>query len=192
MPTFVVQKYVTDAAEIISATPVYRKMFIAEVFRKCNEIAQWEKESGKASPELARSPSTSRKLPAYAVYPNCSDEKFILAGQNKVIDRLLNNYSIPKTPTSPSGSTSAVTVSSAIGESSTATVTAKPAEAEAIYISRLTAEGKLLVLIVIQVTTSLHQCWRRRIEEWTVKPSIYFICTTWYGRRPNQNSVYSV
>ena len=73
--TSVVQRYVTDAAEIISVTPAYRKMFIAEVFRKCNEIAQWEKESGKISPELPGSPSTSRKLPAYAVYPNCSNGK---------------------------------------------------------------------------------------------------------------------
>ena len=47
VPTSIVQRYVTDAAEIISATPAYRKMFIIEVFRKFNEIAQWGKESGK-------------------------------------------------------------------------------------------------------------------------------------------------
>ena len=129
--TSVVQKYVTDAVEIISATPAYRKMFIAEVFRKCNEIAQWGKESGKTSPELPRSPLTSRTLPAYAVYPNYSDGKFIPAGQNKVIDRLVDNYYIPKTSTTPSGSTSTMTVSSATDESSTTTATANPAEAEA-------------------------------------------------------------
>ena len=66
--TSVVQKYVTDVAEIIAASPAYRKTFITEVFRKCNEITQWEKDSGKTSPELPRSPSTPRKLPLYAVY----------------------------------------------------------------------------------------------------------------------------
>ena len=53
-PTSVVQRYVTDAAEIISASPAYRRMFITEVFRKCNETAQWEKDTGKTSSELAR------------------------------------------------------------------------------------------------------------------------------------------
>ena len=139
--TSVVQRYVTDAAEIISATSAYRKMFIAEVFRKCNENAQWEKKFGKTSPELPKSPPVSRRLPAYAVYPNYSDgmsfssqtsqtSKFIPAGENKVIDRLVENYSIPKTSTSPSGSTSTITTSSAAIDSST-TATAKPAEAEA-------------------------------------------------------------
>ena len=71
---------VTDAVQIISATPAYRRIFIAEVFRKCNEIAQWEKDSGKTSPELPRSPSTSRKLPNYAFYQNYSDGKLIPAG----------------------------------------------------------------------------------------------------------------
>ena len=110
-PTSVVQKYVTDTAEIVSATPAYRKMFIAEVFRKYNEITQGEKESGKTSSELPRSSTTSRKLPAYAIYQNYSDGKFIPAGQNKVLDKLVNNYSIPKSSTSPSWSSSTVTVS---------------------------------------------------------------------------------
>ena len=131
VPTSVTQRYVTDAAEIISATPAYRKMFIAEEFRKCNEIAQWEKESGKTSPELPKSPPTSRRLPAYAIHPNYSDGKFIPAGENKVIDRLVESYSIPKTSTSPSGSTSTMATSSAAGNSSTTMATAKPAEAEA-------------------------------------------------------------
>ena len=123
-PTYVAQRYVTDAAEIISASSAFRRMFIAEVFKKCNEIAQWEKDTGQTSPELPR------KLPTYAVYQNYSDGNFIPAGQNKVIDRLVNNYSIPKTSSSPSESTSTVTVSSAAGESSTTTATAKPAEGE--------------------------------------------------------------
>ena len=69
-------------------------------------------------------------LPAYAVYPYYSDQKVIPAGQNKVLDRVVNNYSISKTSTSPSGSSSTVTVSSATGKSLITTVMAKPAEAE--------------------------------------------------------------
>ena len=47
VPTSVVQKYVTDAAEIISSSPTTRKMFLAEVFKKSNEIARWEEDYGK-------------------------------------------------------------------------------------------------------------------------------------------------
>ena len=53
-PTSVVQRYVTDAAEIISASPAHRRMFFTEVFRKCNEIAQGEKDAGKTSSELPK------------------------------------------------------------------------------------------------------------------------------------------
>ena len=42
VPSSVVQRYVTDAVEITSATPAYRKMFIAEVFKKM----QWNCPSG--------------------------------------------------------------------------------------------------------------------------------------------------
>ena len=43
VPTSVVQKYVTDAAAIISSSQATRKMFMVEVFKKCNEIARWGK-----------------------------------------------------------------------------------------------------------------------------------------------------
>ena len=127
----------TDAAEIISASPAYWKMFIAEVFKKCNEIAQWEKDTGKIPPELPRSPSTSRKLPNYALCQNYSDGKFIPAEQTQVLDRLVNNYSIPKTSSTTLGSTSTMTDSLATGKSSTTTTTAEPTEAEA-----STSQGK--------------------------------------------------
>ena len=39
-------------------------------------------------------------------------ENFIPPGKNKVLDRLIDNYSIPKTSTSTSGSTSTVTATS--------------------------------------------------------------------------------
>ena len=89
---------------------------------------------------------------------NYSDEKFIPAGQNKVLDRLVDNYSIPKTSTSPSSSTSIVTVSSAADESSTTTATAKLAAEEPFYISWMTVGRKLPVLVMIQVITNQHLC----------------------------------
>ena len=129
-PTSVVQKYVTDAAEIISASPATRKMFLAEVFKKYNEVAKWEEETGKRSPDFQTgSPSLTRRLPTYVSYPNYSDGKFIPSEKNKVLDRLIDNYSIPKTSTSTSGSTSTLTASSAKGKLSTTTATANPAEA---------------------------------------------------------------
>ena len=134
VPTSVVQKYVTDAAEIISSSPTTRKMFLAEVSKKCNEVAKWEEETGKRSPDFLRKSLSdgdggqpSRRLPLLVSYPNYSDGKFIPPGKNKVLDRLIDNYSIPKTSTS--GSTSTVTASSATSEPSTTTTTADPAEA---------------------------------------------------------------
>ena len=135
-PTSILQKYVTDAAQIISSSPTTRKMFLAEVFKKCNEIAKWEEETGKRSPDFPRKSLSdgdpdhpSRKLPLFVSYPNYSDGKFIPPGKNKVLDRLIDNYSIPKTSTSTSGSTSTMTASSATGEPLTTTTTADPAEA---------------------------------------------------------------
>ena len=139
-PTSVVQRYVTDAAEIISASPAYRRMFITEVFRKCNEIAQWEKDTGKTSSELPRSPPPSRRLPNYVFYQNYSDGKFIPAEQTQVLDRLVNNYSIPKTSSTTSGSTSTMTDSLATGKSSTTTTTAEPTE-EAFVSETSTSQG---------------------------------------------------
>ena len=46
-PTSVVQRYVTDAAEIISASPAYRRMFIAEVFKNAMKLLNGRKILGK-------------------------------------------------------------------------------------------------------------------------------------------------
>ena len=101
VPTSVVQKYVTDAAEIISASQATRKMFLAEVFKKCKEVEKSEEETGKRSPDFhTGSPSQTRRLPTYVSYPNYSDRKFIPSGKNKVLDRLIDKYSIPTTSTS--------------------------------------------------------------------------------------------
>ena len=131
VPTSVVQRYVTDAAEIISSSQAFRKMFITEVFKRCNEVAKEERDSGKTSPELLRSPPPSRRLPNYVVYANYSDESFIPAKQTESLDtmkvQLIENYAITKTSSTTSGSTSTMTDSTATGDSST-TTTAEPTE----------------------------------------------------------------
>ena len=109
--TSIVQKYVTDAAEIISPSQASRRMFMVEVVKKCNEIARWETKTGKTSPEIPKTTlsdeeQSSTKLPQFVSYPNYSDGRFIPSGTNKVLDRLIDNYSMPKTSTAPSGSTS--------------------------------------------------------------------------------------
>ena len=122
VPTSVVQKYVTDAAAIISSSQAIRMMFMVEVFKKYNEISKWEKETGKTSPEIPRvnlsegdREQSSNKLPRYVSYPNYSDGRFIPSGTNRVLDRLIDNYSMPKTSTATSSSTSTVTSSAATG-----------------------------------------------------------------------------
>ena len=49
-PTPAVHKYVTDVAELISASTDTRRMFLTEVTKKCLEMAKKEKDS-KQSPE---------------------------------------------------------------------------------------------------------------------------------------------
>ena len=90
--------------------------------------------------ELPRSPPPSRRLPNYALYQNYSDGKFIPAEQAQVLDRLVNNYSIPKTSSTTSGSTSTMTDSLATGKSSTTTTTAEPTE-EVFVSETSTSEG---------------------------------------------------
>ena len=88
VPTSVVQKYMTDTAAIISSSQATRRMFMVEVFKKCNEIARWEEKTGKTSPEIPKvtlsdedSGQSTCKLPLYVSYPNYSDEKFVPSGQ---------------------------------------------------------------------------------------------------------------
>ena len=80
--------------------------------------------------------STPNPIPISVVQKYVTDAAAIISssqaiplGKNKVLDRLIDNYSIPKTSTSPSGSTSTVTASSVTGDTSTTTTTANPAEA---------------------------------------------------------------
>ena len=156
VPTSVVQKYVTDAAAIISSSQATRRMFMMEDFRTCNEIARWEEKTGKTSPENPKpTPSvggqSTNKLPQYVSCPNYSDGRFIPSGTNKVLDRLIDNCSMPNTSTAPSSSTSTVTSSATTGGSTSKKM---------IWI-RICVKGKN----------------RRR----TSKPSLHFVFSNWYG-----------
>ena len=53
-PTYspLIQQHVTNAAAIIASNHLTRNMFIVEVFKKCSEIALWEKRTRKTAPEL--------------------------------------------------------------------------------------------------------------------------------------------
>ena len=53
VPIFVVQKFLTDAAELVSS-PTTRKNWMVEVFEKCSEVAKQEEKTGKASPEIPK------------------------------------------------------------------------------------------------------------------------------------------
>ena len=58
VPTSVVQQYVTDAAKLISSSPISRKMFLDEVVKKCLQVANHEKEAERPVPEPRRRPTT--------------------------------------------------------------------------------------------------------------------------------------
>ena len=84
VPTSIVQKYVTDAAEMISASPATRKMFLAEVFKKCNEVAKWEEETGKRSPDFPTGPpSPTKRLPTMCPTQTTVMESSSLQGRTK-------------------------------------------------------------------------------------------------------------
>ena len=57
------QQYVTDAAAIIASTHLTRNMFIVEVFKKCSEIALWEKKTRKIAPELFQNLQCQQEIP---------------------------------------------------------------------------------------------------------------------------------
>ena len=73
----VFQKYVTDAAEIIASTCLTRNMFIVEVFKKCSEIALWEKRTGKTSPELLPKSPVPTREPLYTSNSYSSDVQHV-------------------------------------------------------------------------------------------------------------------
>ena len=120
----VVQKYVTDAAEIIASLRITRNMFIVEVFKKCSEIALWEKRTGKISPGLLPTSTVPIRepLPLHTSDSYSSDVEYIPPGGDEVLNRFINKYSMPRISTV----SSTVTASSATENISTKTSTADP------------------------------------------------------------------
>ena len=126
-PTSVVQQYVTDAAEIISSTPLTRRLFLTEVTKMCLERAKQQKEAELGAQEIQRGTSSTPaiKLPQNVSYSNYNHGQ-ITPPEKNIMDRQMDHYAIPHTSTSTSGSTNTVTVSSNSGEPATPTIISNP------------------------------------------------------------------
>ena len=144
------QQYVTDAAAIIASTCLTRNMFIVEVFKKCSEIALWEKKTGKTAPELLPESPVPTREPLHISDSYFHDVQHITPEGDEVLNRFIKKYSMPKISnpvsglistvtvnssteymspnTSPSGSTNTVAVSSTLGEETPTSATSNPTE----------------------------------------------------------------
>ena len=111
-PTYspLIQQHVTNAAAMIASNHLTRNMFIVEVFKKCSEIALWEKRTGKTAPELLpESPKPPGESP-HSSHSYSSDVQYITPEGDDVLNRYIKKYSMPKI------STDTVTVSSTFGD----------------------------------------------------------------------------
>ena len=90
------QQYVTDAAAIIASTHLTRNMFIVEVFKKCSEIALWEKKTGKTAPELLPESPVPTREPLHTSDSYFSDVQHITPEGDEVLNRFIKKYSMPK------------------------------------------------------------------------------------------------
>ena len=201
----VFQQYVTDAAKIIASSHLTRNMFIVEVFKKCSEIALWEKRTGKTSPELLPTSPVPTREPLYTSDSYSSDVQHITPEGDEVLNRFIKKYSMPKISNPVSGSTSTVTASSAaeymspktstsgltntvtvssnLGEPTTTTTTCNPTEGSTPHVewrktTRMAAEN-------YNTSGSMNE---KKSWAGPTKPGFNFICTCWHGRRPNQGT----
>ena len=111
-PTYspLIQQHVTNAAAMIASNHLTRNMFIVEVFKKCSEIALWEKRTGKTAPELLpESPKPPGESP-HSSHSYFSDVQYITPEGDYVLNRYIKKYSMPKI------STDTITVSSTFGD----------------------------------------------------------------------------
>ena len=117
-----IQQHVTNVAEKIASNCLTRNMFIVEVFKKCSEIALWEKRTGKTAPELLPdSPKPTGESP-HSSHSYSSDVQHITPEGDDVLNRYIKKYSMPKI------STDTVTVSSTLGKETPSTTTSNPTE----------------------------------------------------------------
>ena len=119
-----IQQHVTNAVVIIASTRLTRNMFIIEVFKKCSEIALWEKKTGKTAPELLPKSPVSTREPLQTPDSYFRDVQNITPKGDEVLHRFIKKYSMSKI--SNSGSTDTVTVSSTLGEETPTSITSNP------------------------------------------------------------------
>ena len=99
-PTYspLIQQHVTNAAAIIASNHLTRNMFIVEVFKKCSEIALWEKRTRKTAPELLpESPKPTGESP-HSSHSYSSDVQHITPEGDDVLNRYIKKYSMPSNP----------------------------------------------------------------------------------------------
>ena len=115
-PTSAVHKYVTDVAELISASANTRKIFLTEVTKKCLEMAKKENDSKQQSPV---------KLPQFVTYPNYGHGQILPRKESDVLDKRADHYALPTTNTT-SSITSTVISTSTSGDTVTSPVMTAP------------------------------------------------------------------
>ena len=100
---------------VIASNRLTRNMFIVEVFKKCSEIALWEKRTRKTAPELLlESPKPTGESP-HSSHSHSNDVQNITPEGDDVLNRYIKKYSMPRISNPGSGSTTTVTVNSSIG-----------------------------------------------------------------------------
>ena len=129
-PTYspLIQQHVTNAAAIIASNHLTRNMFIVEVFKKCSEIALWEKRTRKTAPELLPESPKPTGESLHTSHSYSSDVQHITPEGDDVLNRYIKKYSMPRISNPGSGSTTTVTVSSTLGEETPSTTTSNPTE----------------------------------------------------------------
>ena len=116
-PTYspLIQQYVTNATAIIASNHLTRNMFIVEVFKKCSEIALWEKRTRKTAPELLPESPKPNGEPHHSSHSYSSDVQYITPEGDDILNRYIKKYSMPRISNPGSRSTTTVTVNSSIG-----------------------------------------------------------------------------
>ena len=206
-PTYspVFQQYVTDAAAIIASTHLTRNMFIVEVFKKCSEIALWEKKTGKTAAELLPESPVLTRVPLHTSDSYFRDVQHITPEENEVLNRFIKKCSMPKVSnpvsgststvtvnsfteymspnTSTSGATSTVIVSSTLGEETPTSTTSNPTKGSTPH-----AEWRKTTRMAAENYNTSGSMMKNKDEQSLPKQCKNIVCSCWHGRRPSQDS----